>query len=64
MTVLLYFETSTFQTSTGSYVYNAHSKIYADLVYDLNLTQLVCQPTHTRGSILDKILTNFNCIHY
>ena len=34
------------------------SSLLCELVYDLNLSQLVAQPTHTKGNILDFILTN------
>ncbi|MCY3929513.1 MAG: reverse transcriptase family protein [Acidobacteria bacterium] len=31
---------------------------FCDIIFDLNLTQLINQPTHTAGNILDLILTN------
>ena len=34
------------------------SQSFANLAYDLNLIQLVSQPTHRAGNILDVVLTN------
>ena len=32
---------------------------FCDIIFDLNLTQLINQPTYIAGNILDLILTNF-----
>ncbi len=37
---------------------SASSNQFCDLVFDLNLTQLIDFPTHTKGNILDLVLTN------
>ena len=37
---------------------SSFSNLLCDLVYDFNLTQCISQPTHTKGNILDLILTN------
>ena len=39
------------------------SQSFADLAYNLNLTQLVSQPTHRAGNILDVVLTNTEVFH-
>ena len=38
--------------------YSPLSKRFCDIIFDLNLIQLIDQPTHTAGNILDLILTN------
>jgi len=40
------------------YSHSPTSANFCDIIFDLNLTQLVNQPTHTASSILDLILTN------
>ena len=37
---------------------SSQSQQFADLAYDLNLTQLVSNPTHKAGNLLDMVLTN------
>ena len=37
---------------------SSQSQQFADLAYDLNLTQLVSNPTHKAGNLLDVVLTN------
>ena len=47
-------------------LYSGHSNIsqaYADLAFDLNFIQLVSEPTHIGGNILDVILTNTDNIY-
>ena len=38
--------------------YSTISNAYAEIVFDLDLMQLIDSPTHTAGNILDVILTN------
>ena len=38
--------------------YSTISNAYAEVVYDLNLMQLITSPTHIVGNVLDVILTN------
>ena len=40
---------------TGSEKY---SSLFCELIFDLNLCQLVGDPTHVKGNILDLVLTN------
>ena len=40
------------------YGVSSQSQQFAGLVYDLNLTQLVSNPTHKAGNLLDVVLTN------
>ena len=42
-------------TLTGS---TAVSNVFCDLVFELNFVQVVLQPTHSHGNILDLVLTN------
>ena len=54
-------ETLTFLQSIGTYYRVTHLAItnsFCDLIFDLNLTQLIDQPTHSGGNILDLVLTN------
>ena len=41
----------------------SNPQLFADLSFDLNLTQLILQHTHRNGNILDVVLTNSNVIH-
>ena len=46
------------------YAQSALSNQFCDIVFDLNLTQLIDQSTHINGNILDLILTNAeNLVH-
>ena len=31
---------------------------FCDIIFNLNLSQLICEPTHIAGNMLDLILTN------
>ena len=42
---------------------SSFAQTFANLAYDLNLIQLVSQPTHRAGNILDMILTNTEDFH-
>ena len=47
--------------------YSGHSSIaddFADLAYDLNLTQYVTGPTHHAGNTLDIALSNINSLRH
>ena len=38
------------------------STYFCGLIFEFNLDQLIMEPTHKRGNLLDVILTNTNCI--
>jgi len=35
---------------------------FFDLIFELNLVQLITEPTHKGGNLLDVLLTNIDCI--
>ena len=47
----------------GYYGVSGCSQAFANLAYNLNLTQLVSQPTHCVGNILDVALINTQVLH-
>ena len=42
---------------------SSFSKQFCDFIFDSKLTQLVESPTHTKGNILDIVLTKTNIVH-
>ena len=46
-------------TLTGT---STASNSFCDLLFELNLSQLVKEPTHCKGNILDLVITNDNLI--
>jgi len=43
-------------------VYTPQSLHFCDLIFEFNLVQLITEPTHKGGNLLDVILTNIDCI--
>ena len=53
------FPDANWNTMTGN---TSSSTNFWDLIFELNLEQLITEPTHKGGNILDVILTNYDCI--